>query len=320
MLHHRPFCKVLSILPYSCQRFSRRYASEKSCNSFQESSSSITESISDTPLVDAVDRMMGEKGWIHTTYVLGDLACAGIDNLSRIAQSSASLLLRIQENVGCEASVVLLIFGMLVRICALVFSFYGDRAISRMVCALPELSGVKESYQRIKATGSAMEQYSMVIKLRKKEKMILEKHQTSTIKCFSSIAATPVVGYGFATSSIFSSLHSTPSFIFVWCTSLSQVDPTLVLPFSCCMLSLLNFELLLSPNLRKYRWIKAIRWAARLCAVLLTPVVGTVACGVCVFWIGMSIIGISQPFLLRNKRFRRRFDFPPLAPSTSIHS
>lgn len=321
MLRHRISYNVLDSFGASAHYTFRRYGSKTSCNSFQESSHPSTDNISETPLLDSVNRLIGDGGWTADAGgLLPQTLCENVNNSFLIPQMSASLLCSIQEQLEIEASLLLLMFGMLARIFTLIFSFYGDRATSRMIHALPELKVIQKAYENTATSGTALENHSLLVTLNKKRKLILQKHQTSTFKCFSSLVAAPVVWFGFATTSIFSSLHQSSSSAFLWCDSISQADTTCRLPFACCVLSLLNFELLLPSTLKKERWMKLIVWGARFCTLLLTPVVGSFQSGVCVFWLGMNIIGTCQPLLLRSTTFRRRFRFPPMVSSTPLNS
>lgn len=316
LLQRRRSSIILDAFSSRAQRFFCRCSSGVSTNSSEESFVTTGSSTSETPLFDVVDSLINGRLWFSSSDFCGYSFWGDGLSFSFVTQRCAAFLVLMQENLGMEPSSILLIFGILVRLCTFIFSFYGDRATARLVAALPELKAAHDTHSKKHAEGAALKRYSLLVASNIERKAILKKHRTSPVSCIAYFAAMPLVGLGFAISSVFSSMdHSSASPFAWWFPSLSQSDPTFLLPFFCSMLSLLNFELLMSPSLRKEYWVPTVLWGARVSALLLTPVIASFHAGVCIFWLGMNAVGIFHPLLLKNTTFRRICGFPHISSS-----
>lgn len=103
---------------------------------------------------------------------------------------------------------------------------------------------------------------------------------------------------------------------FYWCYALTFPDPLYILPVTFCALTLLNFELSINNSLKDSAWMKSIVWGARIGCTSILPVAISFQSGVCLYFVGMSLVGLLQPLLLRWNFFKRLCKFPlPLSSS-----
>lgn len=316
LLQRRRSSIIVHVFAFPTQRFFCRCFSGANSNTSEESFVTTGSSTSETPLFDVVDSVMNGKWFPSNSDYCSYSFFGDAVSFSLLPQRCAAFLVLMQEDLGMKPSSTLLIFGILVRLCTFIFSFYGDRATARMVAALPELKATHDAYSKRYDESVGLERYSLLVASNVERKAILKKYRTSSPSCIASFAAVPLVGLGFSISSAFSAMYHSSATPFLWCPSLSQSDPTFLLPFFCFMLSLLNFELLMSPSLRKEYWVPTFIWVARLSALLLAPVVASFHAGVCIFWLGMNAVGVLHPLLLKNTAFRRKCGFPHNSSST----
>lgn len=259
---------------------------------------------------DYLDRVWNSK-WIGTVdeNTVGAAATAATSDPSRFAQVFTAC----QDACGLEAGALLVLVGATTRLCTLVLSLYGERAGERMRLALPELKGPQDAFNRVyyNDTASAMEVQVAASVLKSHRRAVFAKHGTSNPKCLASLAMAPVI---MTTLYHVSALCENPaldvgSSSFLWCSALALPDPFMILPVVTCAVTLLNYELSLSKEL-KTGWMRNIIWGARLGCLCVIPVVASFRSGVCLFFVGMNIVGLMQPLLVRSAAFRRWFGFP----------
>lgn len=243
-----------------------------------------------------------------------DTTASALD-VSTTASWGSSAWFSVAESTGLAGGAVLLLSGAVTRLATLYFSLYGDRAATRMQCAMVELKPAYDGFHRIynseryKATEIQVE----ATKVQEFKKAMYAKYQTSNVKSFASILGAPLIMYGFRAASLLSNPVHVIGFgtqTFLW-LSLGVPDPTYVLPAISCGLTLLNFELSLSTRENtKAGWAKNVVHCARGAAVCALPVVSMVNSGVLLYWIGMSAVGLLQPLLLRSDAFKAFFKVP----------
>ncbi|EPY33645.1 hypothetical protein AGDE_08180 [Angomonas deanei] len=255
---------------------------------------------------DYLDKMWNTK-WI------GTVEAPAIEPTEAANSVFENIFIHCQSYFGVEAGCLILIFGALTRLFTLGFSFYGERASARMQLALPHLQKPQDDFNRVYYnTESSSQDVQIAASLLKNERRkVFKKYDTSNLKCLTSFAGAPFLMYGLYNVS---SLCGNPlldigSSSFFWCPALSFPDPFFVLPITFCALTLLNFELSLSKEVKK-GWMMNVVWAARAGCLCVIPVAANFRAGVCLYFIGMNLVGILQPTLLRVKAFREALGFP----------
>ncbi|GET92982.1 hypothetical protein, conserved [Leishmania tarentolae] len=223
------------------------------------------------------------------------------------------MFLSCQQALSMEAGTLLFLAGALTRLCTLFLSLYGERAGERMRLALPELKKPQEDFNRVyfNDLASAMEVQVAASVLKSHRRAVFRKYHTSNLRCIASVGMAPVIMAGIYQVSALCDNASldvgTSSYL--WCTALTLPDPFLVLPTLTCLITLLNFELSLSKEV-KTGWMRNLIWGARLGCLCVIPVVTSFRSGVCLYLLGMNAVGLLQPLLLRSTFVRRWLGFP----------
>lgn len=261
--------------------------------------------------LDYMDRLWSSK-WFGTV----DESAAAAAR-AHIASADPSLFTQVflscQQTLDVEAGTVLFLAGALTRLCTLFLSLYGERAGERMRLALPELKKPQEDFNRVyfNDLASAMEVQIAASVLKSHRRAVFDKYRTSNLKCIASVGMAPVIMTGLYQVSALCENASldvgTSSYL--WCTALTLPDPFLVLPILTCAITLLNFELSLSKEI-KTGWMRNVIWGARLGCLCVIPVLSSFRSGVCLYLIGMNAVGLLQPLLLRSAVVRQWFGFP----------
>ncbi|CAC9547019.1 conserved hypothetical protein [Leishmania infantum JPCM5] len=261
--------------------------------------------------LDFMERLWNSK-WFGTV----DGSAAAVAK-AHIASADPSLFtqmfLSCQQALGMEAGTLLLLAGALTRLCTLFFSLYGERAGERMRLALPELKKPQEDFNRVyfNDLASAMEVQIAASVLKSHRRAVFGKYHTSNLKCIASVGMAPVIMTGLYQVSALCENASldvgTSSYL--WCTALTLPDPFAVLPTLTCVITLLNFELSLSKEI-KTGWMRNVIWGARLGCLCVIPVLSSFRSGVCLYLVGMNAVGLLQPLLLRSAVIRRWLGFP----------
>lgn len=229
------------------------------------------------------------------------------------ADSFTNAFLAVQDSLGVEAWAVILLFGGLTRLFTLFFSFYGERASARMQLALPELKAPQEAFNNVyyNDMSSALDVQLSATALKSDRRRVFTKYDTSNLKCIAPFASSPVIIYGLYQVSRLceNPVLDAGTSSFFWCNALTLPDPLFILPVVFCGLTLLNFELSISKEIKR-GWMSNIIWGARLGCLCVVPVAATFRSGVCLYFIGMSLAGLLQPLLLRVPAFRSALGFP----------
>lgn len=293
-----------------------------------EVAASTSSSVTAAPIADAAPPLtyfnildqLWNRQWIGTVDAVA-VSNEGAEAVSNANSLFSELFIALQDALGVEAGVLILLLGGLTRLCTLVFSLYGERASERMRLALPELQKPQEEFNSVyyNDLASSMEVQMAASRLKGCRRQAFAKHKTSLMQCMAALASTPVVMTGMYQVS---SLCSNPALpvgtsSFAWCSALTFPDPFFILPTAFCALTLLNFELSIFPEMKK-GWMLNFTYAARMGCLCVIPVAATFRAGVCLYCIGMSLVGLSQPLLLRSAAFRRQFHFPPLPAATAV--
>ncbi|ORC91994.1 preprotein translocase subunit YidC [Trypanosoma theileri] len=225
----------------------------------------------------------------------------------------ANLFVGCQEMLGLEPAIAILLFGAISRLSTLGFSLYGERASERMRRAMQRLKAPHEAFQRVyyREGSSALDIQLAATALKGERRRVFSEEKTSNLKCLTSLMGTPIVLFGlFQTTALCENPRldiGTSSFL--WCTAMTLPDPYGVIPTVFCLLTLMNFELSISKEM-KIGWMSNIIWGARLGCLCVLPAMIHIRAGVALYFVGMSLIGLLQPLLLRMDVFRKRFDFP----------
>ncbi|CCW61359.1 unnamed protein product [Phytomonas sp. EM1] len=242
-----------------------------------------------------------------------NLVSSGSDPAAASAGGFTAIFFACQDALGVEPWGVIALFGGLTRLMTLCFMFYGERASARMQLALPKLRESQERFNRVyrNKNASSLEVQLSASICKSERRRIFRQYQTSNFQCFASFLGTPLIAYGLYRISLLCSDTSLLVGIspFLWCTALSLPDPTLALPVVCVGLALLNFELSLRKEL-KTEWMTKIVWCARFSCPFFIVVISTFSTGVCLYFFGVSLVGLLQPILLRVPVFRRFLRFP----------
>ncbi|PWV02605.1 hypothetical protein C4B63_2g249 [Trypanosoma cruzi] len=241
------------------------------------------------------------------------------ENLLPLPDASpfADLFVTCQETLGLEPAIAILLFGALSRLCTLYFSLYGERASERMRNAMRRLKAPHEAFQRVyyREGSAALDIQLAATALKGERRRVFLEEKTSNPQCFSSLLGTPVVFFGIVQTTAMCGDprldFGTSSFL--WCPALTMPDPYGVLPLSFCVLTLMNFELSISKELKK-GWMKNLIWGGRLACFCILPAVAQIRAGVALYFLGMSLVGLIQPLLLRSSKFRTWFNFPLQQP------
>ncbi|KPI90748.1 hypothetical protein ABL78_0184 [Leptomonas seymouri] len=260
---------------------------------------------------DYLDRIWNTK-WFGT---VDEHIAAAATSHAEISDPSwfAQIFTTCQDAIGIEAGALLFLFGAATRLCTLYFSLYGERSGERMRLALPELKKPQEDFNRVyyNDLASAMEVQVAASVLKSHRRAIFRKYSTSNWKCIASLATAPVTMMGLYQASAVceNAALDVGSSSFLWCSALALPDPFMILPVVTCFATLLNFELSISKDI-KTGWMRNIIWGARLGCLCVIPVFATLRSGVCLYFVGMNVVGLVQPLLLRSVAFRRWFGFP----------
>ncbi|KAG5466510.1 hypothetical protein LSCM4_01661 [Leishmania orientalis] len=258
-----------------------------------------------------LDRMWNSK-WFGT---VDGSAAAATRTYAASADPSpfTQVFLSCQQAFGMEAGALLFLTGALTRLCTLFLSLYGERAGERMRLALPELKKPQEDFNRVyfNDLASAMEVQVAASVLKSHRRAVFRKYRTSNLKCMASAGMAPVIMMALYQVSALceNAALDVGASSYLWCSALTLPDPFLVLPTLTCVLTLLNFELSLSKDV-KTGWMRNVIWGARLGCLCVVPVVSSFRSGVCLYLIGMNAAGLLQALLLRSAVIRRWLGFP----------
>ncbi|SCU68628.1 60Kd inner membrane protein, putative [Trypanosoma equiperdum] len=224
-----------------------------------------------------------------------------------------NMFVSFQEGLNLGAPEAILLLGVLCRVATLGFSLYGERASERMRKAICKLKTPHEAYQRVYHSEGAtsLDIQLAATALKGERRRVFAEEKTSNAQCLSSILGSPIVLFGmFQAKSLcenpYLEFGTSP---FLWCTSLTMPDPYGILPLAFCGLTLANFELSISKEL-KTGWMSNVVWGARLGCLCVLPVALQFRSGVCLYFLGVGLVGLLQPILLRSNKFRSFFNFP----------
>ncbi|KEG10825.1 preprotein translocase subunit YidC [Trypanosoma grayi] len=237
------------------------------------------------------------------------------ENLVPVPESSpfAEAFVSCQQALGIDPAIAILLFGALCRLSTLYFSLYGERASERMRNAMRRLKAPHEAFQRVyyREGSTALDIQLAATALKGERRRIFTEEKTSNLQCLSSLLGTPIVLLGlFQTTALCENPKldvGTSSFL--WCMALTMPDPYAVFPIAFCCLTLMNFELSISKEL-KTGWMLNAIWGARLGCLCILPAVVHIRAGVALYFVGMSLVGLLQPLLLRSATFRQWFNLP----------
>ncbi|KAG5467042.1 hypothetical protein LSCM1_01222 [Leishmania martiniquensis] len=301
---------LLSLSPLPC--FSK--APVITCRHFQSDPAPVgLAPPQDVPLtyLDCMERMWNSKwfGTVDGSAAAATRACAASTDPSLFAQ----VFLASQQAFGIEAGALLFLTGALTRLCTLFLSLYGERAVERMRLALPELKRPQEDFNRtfFNSLASAMEVQVAASVLKSHRRAVFRKYRTSNLKCIASFGMAPVMMMGLYQVAALcdNAALDVGTSSYLWCSALTLPDPFFLLPTLTCAITLLNFELSLSNDI-KTGWMRNVVWGARLGCLCVVPVVSSFRSGVCLYLIGMNAVGLLQPLLLRSVLVRRCLGFP----------
>ena len=229
----------------------------------------------------------------------------------------ASMLTSLQHFSGLEGGLVLLAGGALTRLATMYASIYGERASWRMMQALPELKPAYDGFQHTYNSdrGNASEVQIGAAHLSAQKKEIFRKYNTSNLKTVAGLVASPLVILGLRGASQMCDPFNAAGFAtseVLWMT-VSAVDPTFILPATVSALTLLNFELTLRNREDvTVGWTKNVVMCARGGAVIGFGLASQMSSGVLLYWLGMSLVGILQPLMVRSPAFRSMAGFPEI--------
>eukprot|EP00164_Ancoracysta_twista_P014797 GFYU01024229.1.p1 GENE.GFYU01024229.1~~GFYU01024229.1.p1 ORF type:complete len:410 (-),score=22.92 GFYU01024229.1:73-1239(-) len=208
-------------------------------------------------------------------------------------------------------------------------SIYGERASWRMMQALPELKPAYDGFQHTYNSdrGNASEVQIGAAHLSAQKKEIFRKYNTSNLKTVAGLVASPLVILGLRGASQMCDPFNAAGFAtseVLWMTA-SAVDPTFILPAAVSALTLLNFELTLRNREDvTVGWTKNVVMCARGGAVIGFGLASQMSSGVLLYWLGMSLVGLLQPLMVRSPAFRSMAGFPEIgrlakpAPSKTV--
>lgn len=234
----------------------------------------------------------------------------------------ASAMTWLQGMSGFEGGVVLLAGGALTRLVTLYASLYGERASWRMVQALPELKPAYDAFQHTYNSdrGNASEVQIGAAHLSAQKKEVFRKYNTSNLKTLAGLVASPLVVLGLRGASQMCDPFNAAGFgssELLWLT-MGAVDPTFILPATVSALTLLNFELTLRNREDvTVGWTRNVVMAARGGAIIGFALASQMNSGVLLYWLGMSLVGVVQPLLVRSAAFRAFVGFPDVKLVTS---
>lgn len=238
---------------------------------------------------------------------------SGSSVINACASTGAASFLELQQLCGVSAVPMLMLCGAAARLLTLLFSLWGDRAIARMALAAPELKGAYNEYSLVRTDRSSSELriYKAACAYQVKKKEIFGRHRTSFLQCFSSVAALPIVA---SSLSAVSALCTDSEFCYSVSSSLLLAHPAataILLPFVCSSLTVINFELSLSPSVKEDKLVQRAVVLCRLALFPATAVLASCHSAVCLFFLGMNSVGFAQAMLLRRPGVRSRLGFPP---------
>ncbi|RNF11476.1 preprotein translocase subunit YidC [Trypanosoma rangeli] len=229
------------------------------------------------------------------------------------ASPFADIFVTCQAALGLDSAIAIILFGALSRLCTLYFSLYGERASERMRTAMRRLKVPHEAFQRVyyREGSAALDIQLAAIALKGERRRIFLEEKTSNLQCLSSLLGTPLVLFGIieTTAMCENPRYNIGTSSFLWCPALTMTDPYGILPLTFCGLTLMNFELSISKDL-KNGWMSTLVWGARLGCLCVLPAAAHIRAGVALYFLGMSLVGLLQPLLLRSTAFRAWFNFP----------
>lgn len=214
------------------------------------------------------------------------------------------------HNWGC----VLLVYGMIIRFLTLIPSLYSHRNSLRMGRIGPQLSELSNAQNKAKndRTLSSAEKRALKEGYNRMKHALYSREQCAQWKSFGAGITAPVTASAFLAirrlSLYENDLGNVP---FLWVKDLSLADPTCALPLVCAGLFLFNFEL--NQKMQKGGRSSGtlfIRWGTRVGAVVGAYCFSSQPAALFSYWIGLSCVGMLQPFLLRLNYFRKLFKFP----------
>lgn len=214
------------------------------------------------------------------------------------------------HNWGC----VLLVYGMIIRFLTLIPSLYSHRNSLRMGRIGPQLSELSNAQNKAKndRTLSTAEKRALKEGYNRMKHALYTREQCAQWKSFGAAITTPVTASAFLAirrlSLYENDLGNVP---FLWANDLSLADPTCALPLICAGLFLFNFEL--NQKMQKGGRSSGtlfIRWGTRVGAVVGAYCLSSQPAALFSYWIGLSCVGMLQPFFLRWYYFRKLFKFP----------
>ncbi|CCW63520.1 unnamed protein product [Phytomonas sp. EM1] len=209
---------------------------------------------------------------------------------------------------------VLLFYGAILRFLTLAASLYSHRNALRMNQIGPKLSEITSQQNKARNDSTLSTAEKRIVKegYSRLKSALMKKHKCSQWKTFATMLTAPVTMSAFLSVRRLAlyeeDLQAVP---FLWVTDLTLPDPTYALPAVCVTMFLGNFEL----NQRMQRGGRSsssiyIRWGMRAGATVGFYFIAQLPAAMFVYWIGLSMVGLLQPILLRWQPFRNFFDFP----------
>ncbi|CCW68953.1 unnamed protein product [Phytomonas sp. Hart1] len=181
-----------------------------------------------------------------------------------------------------------------------------------MRLARPSLAKSHDRFQRAAHANPSPLRLQLAASVYKSERrLIFKTYRTSHLQCFSSLVGAPLIAYGLYRTAVLCAdpRMSVGASAFLWCKALALPDPTFSLPAICGGLTLLNLELSLRSAMRTRRMAVFIG-AARLSCPIFIAIASTFPSGVCLYFFGVSLVGLLPSILLRASVFRRLLRFP----------
>lgn len=272
----------------------------------QEAVATTTAASSKPALVSMVDSIFNGVSSVFS-YITPDF--------NPILDFGMNTVIAAQVATGLPWSTVFFLTGVCVRLSTLYFTMYGERASLRMQVALPEL---KKAYHRFEIVyydpaSTEKEIHQVSTRLQEEQKKAYAKHGTSNIKALASFVSGPIFVYGFWVAMRTAGLApGVSASSFAWIPCLTAPDPYSILPVAVVGITVLNFELFfLKKGGTKGTGLSSnIINGIRLAALSSMWAISHFRASVLLYWAGVSITGLLQPLLMRNKHFQKLWGVP----------
>ena len=216
---------------------------------------------------------------------------------------------------------VFFVWGVCIRLITMGPQLYVHRNGLRLAKISPQLSEIANLEKKTKSDRTISTADKRVIKegYKRMKAALHKKHKCSQARTFIQGFFSPLMVTAFmAIRRLAAYEEELETTSFLWIKDLTMPDPTWILPVTCVGLFMLNYELnsAMAQSGRSANKMY-IRWAIRGGSVVFLYFFQSQPAGLFCYWIGMSLIGLLSPMLLRWSKFREFFDFPP-RPRASI--